>query len=160
MLCPGLQPGPPSQTPGGLGQRYWCVSEVTWPPQMELRRWRSSGPSSAMVSNEDSISYVSRGFIAMTSHSFLNLIISILYQEFLTMRPLVISRSRNSYPKRTSMLVPTIRLEGPENPHRRNSRFLRSRFNTSGPDPLGFDWEGLAASRGTAGGHGGFPPLK
>ena len=21
-LCPGLQPGPPSQTPGGLGQRY------------------------------------------------------------------------------------------------------------------------------------------
>ena len=33
-------------------------------------------------------------------------------------------------------------------------------FNTSGPDPLGFDWEGLAASRGTAGGHGGLPPLK
>ena len=48
LLCPGLQPGPPSQTPGGLGQRYWCVSEVTWPPQMELRRWRSSGPSSVM----------------------------------------------------------------------------------------------------------------
>ena len=21
LLCPGLQPGPPSQTPGGLGQR-------------------------------------------------------------------------------------------------------------------------------------------
>ena len=34
----------------------------------------------------------------------------------------------------------------------------RSRFNTSGPDPLGFDWEDLAASRGTAGGHhGGYP---
>ena len=36
----------------------------------------------------------------------------------------------------------------------------RSRFNTSGPDPLGFDWEGLAASRGTAGGRSGLPPLK
>ena len=48
LLCPGLQPGPPSQTPGSLGQRYWCVSEVTWLPQMELRRWRSSGPSSVM----------------------------------------------------------------------------------------------------------------
>ena len=33
----------------------------------------------------------------------------------------------------------------------------RSRFNTSGPDPLGFDWEGLATSRGTAGGHSGRP---
>ena len=33
----------------------------------------------------------------------------------------------------------------------------RSRFNISGPDPLGFDWEGLAASRGTAGGHNGRP---
>ena len=33
----------------------------------------------------------------------------------------------------------------------------RSRTNTSGPDPLGFDWEGLAASRGTAGGHSGRP---
>ena len=29
--------------------QYWCVSEVTWPPQMELRRWRSSGPSSVMI---------------------------------------------------------------------------------------------------------------
>ena len=48
LLCPGLQPGPPSQTPGGLGQRYWSVSEVTWPPKLELRRWRSSGPSSLM----------------------------------------------------------------------------------------------------------------
>ena len=48
LLCPGLQPGSPSQTPGGLGQRYWSVSEVTWPPQLELRRWRSSGPSSVM----------------------------------------------------------------------------------------------------------------
>ena len=48
-LCPGLQPGPPSQTPGGLGQRYWSVSEVTWPPKLELRRWRSSGPSSVMA---------------------------------------------------------------------------------------------------------------
>ena len=45
-----LQSGPPSQTPGGLGQRYWSVSEVTWPPQLELRRWRSSGPSSVMFS--------------------------------------------------------------------------------------------------------------
>ena len=50
LLCPGLQPGPPSQTPGGLGQRYWSVSEVMWPTQLELRRWRSSGPSSVMVS--------------------------------------------------------------------------------------------------------------
>ena len=33
----------------------------------------------------------------------------------------------------------------------------RSRINTSGPNPLGFDWEGLAASRGTAGGHSGRP---
>ena len=32
-LCPGLQSGPPSQTPGGLGQRYWSVSGVTWPPK-------------------------------------------------------------------------------------------------------------------------------
>ena len=32
-LYPGLQPCPPSQTPGGLGQRYWSVSEVTWPPK-------------------------------------------------------------------------------------------------------------------------------
>ena len=45
---PGLQPGPPSQTPGGLGQRYWSVSAVTWPPKLELRRWGSSGPSSLM----------------------------------------------------------------------------------------------------------------
>ena len=36
----------------------------------------------------------------------------------------------------------------------------RSRFNTSGPYPLGFDWEDLAASRGTAGGHSGPPPIK
>ena len=47
-LCPGLQPGPPSQTPGGLGQRYWSVSTVTWLPKLELRRSGSSGPSSAM----------------------------------------------------------------------------------------------------------------
>ena len=39
---------PPSQTPGGLGQRYWSVSEVTWPPKLEFRRWGSSGPSSLM----------------------------------------------------------------------------------------------------------------
>ena len=32
-LCPGLQPGPPSQTPGGLGQRYWSGSVITWPPK-------------------------------------------------------------------------------------------------------------------------------
>ena len=48
LLCPGLQPGPPSQTPGGVGQRYWSVIEVTWPPKLELRRWESSGPSSVM----------------------------------------------------------------------------------------------------------------
>ena len=47
--CPGLQPGPPSQTPGGLCQSYWSVSEVTWPPNLELRRRRSSGPSSLMT---------------------------------------------------------------------------------------------------------------
>ena len=35
-----------------------------------------------------------------------------------------------------------------------------SRFNTSGPDPLRFDWEGMAASRGTAGGHSGPPIIK
>ena len=35
----------------------------------------------------------------------------------------------------------------------------RSRFNTFGPDPLGFDWEDLAASRGTAGGHSGRSPI-
>ena len=49
LLCPGLQPGPPSQTLGGLGQRYWSVSEVTWPPKLELLRWRSSGPSSLIM---------------------------------------------------------------------------------------------------------------
>ena len=48
-LCPGLQPGPPSQTPGGLGQRYWSVSAVTLPPKLELRRSGSSGPSSLML---------------------------------------------------------------------------------------------------------------
>ena len=55
-----------------------------------------------------------------------------------------------------------IRLEGPEDPKLQVSAVTwpRSRFNTSGPDPLGFDWEGLAASRGTAGGHSGLPPLK
>ena len=41
LLCPGLQSGPPSQTPGGLGQRYWSVSVVTWP--------RKSGVSEAGV---------------------------------------------------------------------------------------------------------------
>ena len=35
----------------------------------------------------------------------------------------------------------------------------RSRFNTSGPDPLWFDWEDLAASRGTVDGHGHSGPL-
>ena len=47
LLCTGLQPGPPSETPGGL-EGYWSVSAVTWPPKLELRRWRSSGPSSLM----------------------------------------------------------------------------------------------------------------
>ena len=36
----------------------------------------------------------------------------------------------------------------------------RSRFNTSGPDPLWFDWEDLAASQGTVAGHSGHPPIK
>ena len=34
--------------PRGLGQRYWSVSAVTWPPKLELRRSGSSGPSSLM----------------------------------------------------------------------------------------------------------------
>ena len=46
-----------------------------------------------------------------------------------------------------TILWQTIRLEGPED-------------TTSGPDPLGFDWEGLAASRGTAGGHSCRPLIK
>ena len=52
-------------------------------------------------------------------------------------------------------------LEGPKDPHLQISAVTwpRTRFNTSGPDPLGFDWEGLAASRGTVGGHSGPPPL-
>ena len=68
-----------------------------------------------------------------------------------------------TYPHAVSNIsIPTmlqvIRLEGPEDPHLRNSRF-GGHVNTSGPDPLGFDWEGLAASRGTVGGHRGPPPL-
>ena len=58
-----------------------------------------------------------------------------------------------------------IRLEGPEDPHRRNSRFLRSRDHAHASIPLaqtpwGLTGRNLAASRGTAGGHGGLPPLK
>ena len=49
-------------------------------------------------------------------------------------------------------LVDIIRLEGPEDTHLRNSRF--------GGHPLGFDWEGLAASRSTADGHSGRPLIK
>ena len=56
-----------------------------------------------------------------------------------------------------------IRLERPEDLHLRNTRFEvtwpRSRFNNYGPYALGFDWEDLAASRATAGGHSGPPPL-
>ena len=47
-MCRGLQPGPPSQTPGGLGQRYWSVM---WSPDhrnLEFLGWGSSGPSSLM----------------------------------------------------------------------------------------------------------------
>ena len=51
--CARLAARPPSQTPGGLGQRYWSVSEVTWPPKLELRRWRSSGPSILMWTSTD-----------------------------------------------------------------------------------------------------------
>ena len=57
-----------------------------------------------------------------------------------------------------------IRLEGPEDPTSETPdsevTWPRSRFNTSGPDPLGFDWEDLAASRGTVGGHSGPPLIK
>ena len=57
-----------------------------------------------------------------------------------------------------------IRLEGPEDPTSETPdsavTWPRSRFNTSGPDPLGFDLEDLAASRGTVGGHSGRPPIK
>ena len=43
-----------SQTPGGLGQRCWLVSEVTWPPNQDFRRWGSLGP--ALQANGDSFS--------------------------------------------------------------------------------------------------------
>ena len=51
-LCPGWQPGPPSQTPGGLGQRYWSVSEVTWPPKSGVSEMGFLGPSSVMIKYE------------------------------------------------------------------------------------------------------------
>ena len=50
-LCPGLQPGPPSQNPWGLGQRYWSVSVVTWPPKPGVSEVGDSGPSSLMICN-------------------------------------------------------------------------------------------------------------
>ena len=53
-LCPGLQPGPPSQTPGGLGQRYWSVSVVTWPPKpgvSEVGVFRALQPNGTSVLN-------------------------------------------------------------------------------------------------------------
>ena len=34
----GLQPGPPSQTPGGLGQRYW-----SWAGSRDPRNWSCGG---------------------------------------------------------------------------------------------------------------------
>ena len=39
-LCPFLQPGPPSQTLGGLGQRYWSVTFETW----SFGGWGLQGP--------------------------------------------------------------------------------------------------------------------
>ena len=57
-----------------------------------------------------------------------------------------------------------IRLEGPEDPHLRKSSFgghvTTLTLQYLWPDPLGFDWEVLAASRGTAGGHSSRPPIK
>ena len=49
LLCPGLQPGPPSQTPGGLGQRYW-----SWAGSHDRGNWSFGGdglrgPSSLMM---------------------------------------------------------------------------------------------------------------
>ena len=50
-------------------------------------------------------------------------------------------------------LGPIITLEALKNPPPKLQisavTWPRSRFNTSGPDPLGFDWEDLAASRGS-----------
>ena len=64
--------------------------------------------------------------------------------------------------KGTFEIPRNIRLEGPKTATSATPvsavTWPRSRFNTSGPDPLGFDWDGLAASRGTTGGHSG-PPL-
>ena len=51
--CPSLQPGPPSQTPGGVGQRYWSVSRVMWPPKSgvsEVGVFRALQPNVQMVS--------------------------------------------------------------------------------------------------------------
>ena len=51
-LWPGLQPDPPSQTPGVLSQRYWRVSVVTWPQKSGFSEVGSSGPSSLMYQTE------------------------------------------------------------------------------------------------------------
>ena len=52
-----LQPGLPSQTPGRLGQRCWSVSEVTWPPNLEFRRWGSlAGPVRSWITELAGIS--------------------------------------------------------------------------------------------------------
>ena len=56
LLCPGLQPGPPSQTPGVLGLRYWSseqghvTSETRVASSCGGGGRRSSGPSSLMRS--------------------------------------------------------------------------------------------------------------
>ena len=101
---------------------------------------------------------------------FVFTLIRVRVQDFFLWRPCHFVRACRYMNMNTLLLrVQYIRLEGPEDPHRRNSRFRpgvsavtwpRSRFNTSGPDPLGFDWEGPAASQGTAGGHSGLPSLK
>ena len=52
-LCPGLKPGPPSQTPGGLGQRYWSVSFAPGAneliPVVQLKRRYRPMSATAMI---------------------------------------------------------------------------------------------------------------
>ena len=59
--------------------------------------------------------------------------------------------------------IHNITLEGPEDRHLRNSscggHVTSLTLQYLCPRPLGFDWEGLAASRGTAGGHYSSRPL-
>ena len=76
-----------------------------------------------------------------------------------------ITRAVSWAPDRTKWLFSSVHYAGgpwrPPPPKLQFSEVTwpRSRFNTSGPDPLGFDWEGLAANWGTAGGHNGPPTM-